>query len=90
MPASRQISISLPDDVADAVRARVIAGDYVDDSDVVLEGLRALEEREQAVEDWLRGPVVEEYRALKAGMLSTIALDDLRREFAADSGSSNQ
>ncbi len=85
MPASRQLSITLPDDVADAVRARVVSGDYVDDSDVVLEGLRALAEREQGVEEWLRGPVAEAYDAWERGTLETVTLAELRREFAADS-----
>lgn len=66
MRATRQLSITLPQDMAAAVRQRVESGDYASDSEVVREGLRALAERERAIENWLRTDVVSAYRELHA------------------------
>lgn len=80
------MSITLPDALAEAVRTRVASGTYASESDVIGEGLRALNERERATEAWLRGPVAEAYDAWEAGKLETVPLADVRKEFAADSG----
>jgi putative addiction module CopG family antidote len=66
MRATRQLSITLPQEMAVAVRQRVESGDYASDSEVVREGLRALAERERAVEHWLRTDVVSAYEKLRA------------------------
>lgn len=50
MRTTRQLSITLPIDMADALRERVRVGEYVSESEVVREGLRALFARDQAVE----------------------------------------
>jgi putative addiction module CopG family antidote len=39
---TRQLSITLPNDMADALRDRVRKGEYASESEVVREGLRAL------------------------------------------------
>ncbi|WP_374942034.1 type II toxin-antitoxin system ParD family antitoxin [Sphingomonas sp.] len=83
---SNQMSITLPDSLAEAVRARVASGTYADESEVIREGLRALNERERATEAWLKGPVVEAYDAWEAGTLETVPLADVRKEFAVDPG----
>lgn len=84
MRTSRQLSITLPPSVADEVRAHVASGRYASESEVIRDGLRALADRDQAVEDWLRGPVVRAYDALKAGTLKTVDLDDYRKEVARE------
>ena len=66
MRATRQMSVTLPTELADQVRRRVKSGDYASDSEVIREGLRALAEREKAVEHWLRTDVVAAYDALRA------------------------
>jgi len=57
MRTTRQLSITLPNDMADALRERVQAGEYASESEVIREGLRALWARNQAVEAWLRDEV---------------------------------
>ena len=42
MRTTRQLSITLPNDMADALRNRVSVGDYASESEVIREGLRAL------------------------------------------------
>src|SRR5829696_1838128 len=54
MRTTRQLSITLPIDMADALRERVRSGEYASESEVVRDGLRALFARDQAVEAWLR------------------------------------
>ncbi|HRD45681.1 MAG TPA: type II toxin-antitoxin system ParD family antitoxin [Caulobacter sp.] len=51
------MSITLPVEMADSVRAKVARGDYASESEVIREGLRALEAQEEAVEQWLRTEV---------------------------------
>lgn len=54
MRSTRQMSITLPYVLADAVKARVTSGAYASESEVIREGLRALSERERAIEEWFR------------------------------------
>ena len=42
MRTTRQLSITLPNDMADALRERVSRGEYASESEAVREGLRAL------------------------------------------------
>jgi len=60
-------TISLPADQAAFVDAKVRAGDYASVSEVVRAGLRALRERDEAVERWLQNEVAPVYDAMKAG-----------------------
>jgi len=66
MRSTQQLSITLPNEMAELVRAKVAAGDYATESEVIRDGLRILLARDRAVEDWLRERVVPAYDALKA------------------------
>jgi antitoxin ParD1/3/4 len=66
MRTTRQLSITLPNEMADAVRAKVEAGEYASESEVIRDGLRALMARDQVFEDWLRNVIVPIYDAYKA------------------------
>ena len=66
MRTNQQMSITLPNEMADAVKAKVQAGEYASESEVIRDGLRALMARDKAVEDWLRGPVAAAYDAMQA------------------------
>jgi len=66
MRTTQQMSITLPNDMADAVKARVRIGDYASESEVIREGLRALMARERAVESWLHQQVGPPCDALQA------------------------
>lgn len=78
MRTTRQLSVTLPNDMADDVRAKVASGEYASESEVIRDGLRALRARDRAVEQWLRaevGPALDAYRADPG---SGITLDDMR------------
>lgn len=66
MRSTQQLSITLPNEMADLVRAKVAAGEYATESEVIRDGLRTLLARDRAVEDWLRATVAPAYDALKA------------------------
>lgn len=86
MPSIEKRTISLPGDQAAFIDAKVKAGDYASVSEVVRAGLRALRERDDAVERWLRGEVAASYDAMKAdpsrGLSIDTAFDALRERHA--------
>jgi antitoxin ParD1/3/4 len=65
MRKTRSLSITLPRDMAKAVKDKVASGAYATESEVIREGLRALSEREAALENWLRTEGVARYDAYK-------------------------
>jgi antitoxin ParD1/3/4 len=61
MRSTMPISVTLPHDMAARVKARVASGEYATESEVIRDGLRALEARDAAIEAWLRNEVAESY-----------------------------
>ena len=76
MTATDKRTISLPADQASFIDAKVRAGEYVSASEVVRAGLRALKERDDAVERWLRTGVAQTYDAIKADPGRGVSIDD--------------
>jgi antitoxin ParD1/3/4 len=76
MSAAQKRTISLPDEQADFIDAKVASGDYASASEVVRAGLRALKERDDAIERWLREEVVPTYDALVADPTQVVSLDE--------------
>ncbi len=58
MRTTQQFSITLPMDMAEAVEDKIKSGSYASVSEVMRDGVRALLERDAAVERWLREEVV--------------------------------
>jgi antitoxin ParD1/3/4 len=65
MRSTQQLSITLPNEMADLIRAKVATGEYATESEVIRDGLRTLLARDRAVESWLREQVAPAYDALK-------------------------
>jgi antitoxin ParD1/3/4 len=84
MRTTRQLSITLPIDMADALRERVHSGEYASESEVVREGLRALFARDQAVEAWLREEVAAAYDAVAADPSRAVSAQSVRARLAAE------
>lgn len=59
-------TISLPAEHAEFIDAKVASGAYASASEVVRAGLRALQERDEAIERWLRDEVAPTYDRMKA------------------------
>ena len=66
MPAVEKRTISLPPAQAHYIDSLVESGTYASASEVVRAGLRALRERDTAVERWLREEVVQVHDAMRA------------------------
>ncbi len=65
MRSTQQLSITLPIDMADMVKAKVAAGEYASESEVIRDGVRILAARDRALEGWLRDQVVPAAEALR-------------------------
>jgi antitoxin ParD1/3/4 len=66
MSATEKRTVSLPTEQASYIDSLVASGAYASASEVVRAGLRALQERDAAIERWLREEVIPVYDAMKA------------------------
>lgn len=58
MRSTQSLSITLPLDMAQMVKAKVASGEYATESEVIRDGLRILAARDAVVEKWLREDVL--------------------------------
>ena len=84
MRTTQQMSITLPNELAEAVKAKVASGEYATESEVIRDGLRTLMARDRAVERWLRERVGPAYDALKADPSRAITPQRIRARLAAE------
>lgn len=84
MRTTQQLSITLPNDMADVVKSKVQAGEYASESEVIRDGLRALMARNKAVESWLRNQVGPAYDALQADASRAVTAEQVRRRLATE------
>lgn len=67
MRNTQSLSITLPHDMAQMVKEKVASGAYASESEVIRDGLRALQARDAAVEHWLRDSVVPVFDRVMKG-----------------------
>ena len=84
MRTTRQFSITLPNEMADVVKAKVASGEYATESEVIRDGLRALIARDRAVENWLHDEVGPAYDALKAEPSRAVTAEKVRARLAVE------
>ena len=82
MDATKRLAIELPEEMAEAVNARVASGRFANASEVVQQGLRLLDEEEEfesdpAVEQWLRTVGVARYDEWKADPSRGMSLEEV-------------
>jgi putative addiction module CopG family antidote len=90
MRKTRSLSITLTHKMAKRVTDLVKSGDYATESEVIREGLRALEDRNAAFEQWLRTEGVARYDASVANSHLAVTSDVVRSELAAHSGAARE
>lgn len=78
MRTTQQFSITLPNELANLVKAKVAGGEYATDSEVIRDGLRAMMARDRAVANWLVQEVGPAYDALKADPSRAVTIDQVR------------
>lgn len=86
MRTTQQLSITLPLDMAEMVRAKVSAELYASESEVIRDGLRVLLARDQVVEDWLRGDVAAAFDRTAADPDRVVPVDEVRARVARRAG----
>ena len=86
MRSTQQFSVTLPNEMAAQVRARVASGEYASESEVIRDGLRALQARDRAVESWLRNEALPAYDAYKADPGRGLSIEEMRAGLAARHG----
>ncbi len=84
MRTTQQFSITLPLEMAEAVKAKVAAGEYASESEVIRDGLRVLLARDRMMETWLREQVAPALDAIKADPSRAVSVDDVRARLAAE------
>ncbi|MDA8349262.1 MAG: type II toxin-antitoxin system ParD family antitoxin [Pseudomonadota bacterium] len=84
MRTTQQMSITLSNELARAVKEKVASGEYATESEVIRDGLRALMARDRAVENWLRDEVAPAYDALKADPSRAVTAKRIRARLAAE------
>lgn len=70
-------TFSLPSEHVAFIDEQVASGSYASASEVVRAGLRALQERDAAVERWLRDEVAPTYDAMQEDPSRARSLDDV-------------
>jgi antitoxin ParD1/3/4 len=84
MRTTQQMSITLPNELAELVKAKVDSGEYATESEVIRDGLRTLMARDRAVEHWLREQVSPAYDALKADPSRAVMAKQIRARLALE------
>jgi putative addiction module CopG family antidote len=79
MRTTQQLSITLPNDMADIVKSKVRTGEYASESEVIRDGLRVLLARDRAVENWLVNQVAPAYDAMQADPSRAVTADQIRK-----------
>jgi len=83
MAATEKRSFSLPVEQADYIDSLVASGTYATSSEVIRAGLRALQERDAAVERWLKDEVAPVVTAMRADPDRGIPVDEVFTEIRA-------
>jgi len=90
MRTTQQFSITLPNDMAEVVEGKIKSGAYASVSEVVREGVRALLERDAAVERWLREEVVTGHAEYLTDPSKAVPADEILGRIKARRASKSQ
>jgi antitoxin ParD1/3/4 len=83
MRTTQQFSVTLTHEMAEMVRAKVQSGEYASESEVIRDGLRALQVHQRALETWLQEQVAPVYDAMKTDPSRAVSVEKVRASLAA-------
>ncbi len=83
MRTTQSLSITLPIEMAEMVKAKVASGEYATESEVIRDGLRTLLARDVAIEKWLVEEVVPTLDKLEAHPERVLTLEEARSRLNA-------
>ena len=83
MRSTQQLSITLPNEMANVIKSKVAAGEYASESEVIRDGIRTLIARDRAVEAWLQDKVGPAYDKLKAEPARARSIGQVRASLAS-------
>ncbi|XXJ20815.1 ribbon-helix-helix domain-containing protein [Desulfovibrio caledoniensis] len=84
MRSTKQMSITLPNDMAKMVKAKVSTGEYATESEVIRDGLRALLARDRAIDSWLQNQVAPVYDAMRENTSRGVSIEQVHNRLAAE------
>jgi len=84
MRSTQQFSVTLPNEMAQMVRNKVSSGEYASESEVIRDGLRALQARDNALDRWLHTEVAAAYDELKADSTKGRSPDEVLASLKAE------
>jgi antitoxin ParD1/3/4 len=82
MRTTQSLSITLPHEMAQMVKAKVTSGEYATESEVIRDGLRTLAARDAAVEKWLLEEVVPTLEANRADPSRLLNADEAWKQLS--------
>jgi antitoxin ParD1/3/4 len=77
MGNTESLSITLPHELARMIRDKIDSGAYANESEVIQDGLRALQTRDAVVERWLLDAVVPVYDRVASGEEKLLDVDEV-------------
>ncbi len=77
MRTTQPLTITLPHDMIEMVKAKVASGEYATESEVIRDGLRTLLARDAAVEKWLHEEVAKSYDECEADATLGVPADQV-------------
>jgi antitoxin ParD1/3/4 len=83
MRTTQSLSITLPIEMAEMVKAKVASGEYASESEVIRDGLRTLIARDVAIEKWLAEEVAPTFDEMKAKPERALSAEDVDRRLDA-------
>ena len=90
MSSSHKRTFSIPAEQSAFIDEKIESGQFASGSEVVRAGLRALQERDDAVERWLREEVAATYDAATAGRGATMSVGDAFDQIRARHGNATK
>jgi antitoxin ParD1/3/4 len=84
MKPKQLLNITLPNEMAEAIKTKVRAGEYATESEVIREGVLALLNRDRSIETWLQNEVGSAYDALKSNPSRAVTADQVRERLASE------